>query len=1758
MRIDSPTFAMYNEARVKSPRFVVRIAFDVDSLAITSHAGIVGVTAGTVLEGMLAEPTVTSQRLKPDDAVAEIGSASFALIDVGIRFTDEVRERLLDGASLRNKLAQFYVGYDGLNFSDFRLVATQTISSVNYSEGRYEISCLDIQRTLRANIFEPVQTTLASTVEETDVVINVASIAGLTRVLHGAAWSDAPSATVGYIKIKTEVIRYTGIVGTQLQGCTRGVFNTIAARYVVDAATPSDRREKVTEYIYLELPSVKLAYAVLTGIIAGTTPGSSLGTLPANWHLGIAAANVREADFRGIGTDLWDPASDSVGFPLRFEGLAKTDGKRFLEKEIYLATALFSPVYSDGVLGLRRMTRLSADAAIGLTLDESNVVSCGGLQHDMRALHNAFIVEWSWNGTEFRRATSYLDAASAAKHGEAETLSLSFKGLHGAKHTDGVILSMLAMLRDRYAGPPLRMDLQVLPSLNRIEVGDVVKVRLHHVRDYSAGAGAPTVSIDRAFEIQNVSTDYRGAVSLDLFASTADPAISPPTVAASAALPDAYYTAAGTLLSSVPGVVIAANVMTAAPVTPLAGNVLLASAVYYHNADLTIGPGVNLLIAANVQLRVRGFLTINGTINGAARGLAGVADDGRVLVSFPARYGIFQNSYYEAILGNPGYVGTTRGHDGVVGVRPFTPAAITGYYETRPAALAVSKYAVAPRLMLSVSGNALLGLPADLRGGGGPPGGRTQIYSSTTNTLNAPIGLGGTGGNGGAGLAIICRGMGFGVNGYIDLSGANTASPAGATDASTGMVYHPGAGGPGGPGTLLVLLDGSALSVPDLAAGKYRGKMGTATITGTPLPRQYENYYNHVLNGTTEGVASPSTGMQAADFKSINGLDMSGATLLVQYVPGVELATADQDSPVLPVTALATESAEQAINVTMTVPVDVQAVELYMSSTNDRANATKVFDGYASVVRVRVPDGATRYFWARTRTLGLRSTFFPVSAVAGVAGTSVGGLICRGNCEAFNDGVRKNVASAAGWDSDAYTRESYANGVYVSFLPMQTTAALMVGLNADPALDSSYTSLDYAWYCRADGTLMIAESGAFPVTLGAYTAATVLGLSYDGQVVRYLQDGVVIRAVNAAGLTLFVDSSFSTPGGAIRNLKYGPVATAPTPPWIARGNCVCTVNSISKVGGAAAWDSDCYSQKMYEGGCVLTCVPYQTTAQYMIGLNTDPTTDQNYTSIDFAFLVQATGDLAIWESGVSVLNVGTYTNATVLTIKYDGQQVQYFVNGLLKRTVPLLGAVLFMDCSFLTPGGIVRNVEFSPLTTAPSIPWIARNGCVATATTIKKVGGVTGVWDSDCYSAAAYREGCALSFQVDTAVVAGPLMIGLNTDPTLNQSYTSLDFAFHLDALGGLEIYESNVVKLALGTGQWDANTTFAIVYDGLVVRYFKNGGLLRDIYAPSKAFYMDSSFREIGSAVRALSFVPTPRSLPVQFLARTDQCMVGDTTATKIAGALDSWDNADVISIVGYPRCFMQFKFSQTNCDVMAGLNSDPYTDSSYTSLDAAWYGNGSGGLSIRESGVAAQLVGIYTTATVLGITFDGIYIRYYKDGFLVRATAAAYTMMFFDSSFYHAGASINSMKYGPVTVFPLVDTAEIGDNAVAEIISATSLSESQPSAAPYYHPKVIITPSVRPYPYTAILVAIFDGWASGSSNAQVVAQDGVTFATLTNAPTAAFIATASPGTRMSVMAQIAVPAGANWRFVIQIAGAVGVSMEMRNVNHRLEMIKK
>ncbi|MDP3612112.1 MAG: enoyl-CoA hydratase-related protein, partial [Rubrivivax sp.] len=154
-----------------------------------------------------------------------------------------------------------------------------------------------------------------------------------------------------------------------------------------------------------------------------------------------------------------------------------------------------------------------------------------------------------------------------------------------------------------------------------------------------------------------------------------------------------------------------------------------------------------------------------------------------------------------------------------------------------------------------------------------------------------------------------------------------------------------------------------------------------------------------------------------------------------------------------------------------------------------------------------------------------------------------GGLftwVVSGGCQGDGTTLRR-VAGAGAWDSQGYSAESYVGGAYASARAGRTDGSMMFGLNSDPAADASYTSLDFAWYFTSGGSLDIWESGTFVATFGSYTTDTVLSVVYDGKTVRYLKDGVVVRALPVApGLRLHLDTSLFELGTVLNGVVFGP------------------------------------------------------------------------------------------------------------------------------------------------------------------------------------------------------------------------------------------------------------------------------------------------------------------------------------------------------------------------------------------------------------------------------------------------------------------------------------------------------------------------------------------------------------------------------------------------------------------------------------------
>jgi hypothetical protein len=156
------------------------------------------------------------------------------------------------------------------------------------------------------------------------------------------------------------------------------------------------------------------------------------------------------------------------------------------------------------------------------------------------------------------------------------------------------------------------------------------------------------------------------------------------------------------------------------------------------------------------------------------------------------------------------------------------------------------------------------------------------------------------------------------------------------------------------------------------------------------------------------------------------------------------------------------------------------------------------------------------------------------------------------------------------WDCSGYTSTGYTGGAKLTFSSVANTY-VMVGLSTNAALNSAYTSINYALHVSGTN-LYVFESGTNIGVVGSNVLATdILSVIYNNDTVRYYRNGICLRSVDvASGLTFYMDSSFLYPNSIlntyITGLRFGAYADTGTNSCtvdIMLSNAVVAVGTIS-------------------------------------------------------------------------------------------------------------------------------------------------------------------------------------------------------------------------------------------------------------------------------------------------------------------------------------------------------------------------------------------------------------------------------------------------------------------------------------------------------------------------------------------------------------------------------------------------------------------
>jgi hypothetical protein len=154
---------------------------------------------------------------------------------------------------------------------------------------------------------------------------------------------------------------------------------------------------------------------------------------------------------------------------------------------------------------------------------------------------------------------------------------------------------------------------------------------------------------------------------------------------------------------------------------------------------------------------------------------------------------------------------------------------------------------------------------------------------------------------------------------------------------------------------------------------------------------------------------------------------------------------------------------------------------------------------------------------------------------------------------------------------------------------------------------------------------------------------------------------------------------------------------------VATSNVSLAGNSATKT-GTDGWDGEVRSQESFVSGAFAAFSPGNAPINAMVGLNSDPTTNASYETIDYAIYVRGDGVWDVRQSGSVLGTFDAYAAGDAFVVTYDGASVRFHRNGVVYHTAAAgAGLKFFLDSSIHTQGGQLKNLRFGPMSPVTNI-----------------------------------------------------------------------------------------------------------------------------------------------------------------------------------------------------------------------------------------------------------------------------------------------------------------------------------------------------------------------------------------------------------------------------------------------------------------------
>ena len=380
------------------------------------------------------------------------------------------------------------------------------------------------------------------------------------------------------------------------------------------------------------------------------------------------------------------------------------------------------------------------------------------------------------------------------------------------------------------------------------------------------------------------------------------------------------------------------------------------------------------------------------------------------------------------------------------------------------------------------------------------------------------------------------------------------------------------------------------------------------------------------------------------------------------------------------------------------------------------------------------------------------------------------------------------------------------------------------------------------------------------------------------------------------------------PGGATGSTgPTGPQGNPAAFKWALNNAILLSQSSISsRPGFTIPFNTSAYSDTGYTSGAYITyTTSLASTIGSVVGLSSNPTNPANYTdniqkNVDYGFFCKTSSEIQIREFGdVFLTLIGkTYTASTQFLIEYDNNYIQYYVDGVLVRTVPVATGLTFYALVALSDDiSQVNNISFGPMpglggnvfwsipqlsTISPPVTNPINTAIVNSPTVLSKQPyGTSTTWDSVVYSRISYNAGCYLSFFPSQTNKS--LLVGFNLGPSNFYPPTSVTvpptvvtlstvgFGFYFAPDGSVwTVSNFTTLTQLLVAGVYTPTTLFTLTYDQFNINYTVTNPLSLTTLATysvpralGSSFYAAASFYDVGASINNVIFTPSTGGQP-------------------------------------------------------------------------------------------------------------------------------------------------------------------------------------------------------------------------------------------------------------------------------------------------------